>query len=99
MKIVVYDNSRGKAYKKTKRVFASLLIEVTKRCYLGTLPARIIKEMMYNISKKLSKLSDIIIFVEQVDGFHGWTGYHFGKPISKIKYEKFIKTNKYIING
>ena len=99
MNVVVFDNSRGKAYKKTKRIFASLLIELNKRCYVGALPARTIKEILNNITKKVSKLSDIIILVEQVDGFHGWTGYHFGRPISKIKYENFIKTNKYIING
>lgn len=40
--------------------------------------------------------ADVLILVEQVDGFHGWTGYHYGKPISKTKYENFLKTNRYI---
>jgi hypothetical protein len=96
MKIVVYDNSRGKAYKKTKRIFRSLLIEISNRCYIGNLPSRTIKDLLCNVKRKLSKLSDILILVEQIDGFHGWTGYHYGKPISKIKYENFLKTNKYL---
>jgi hypothetical protein len=98
MNIVIFDSSRGKAYKKTKRVFASLLVEISKRYYVGTLPSRVIKELLNNLTKKVSRLSDIIVLVEQIDGFHGWTGYHFGRSVSKIRYENFLKANKYIIN-
>ena len=62
----------------------------------GNLPSRIIKDLLCNVKRKVSKLSDVLILVEQVDGFHGWTGYHYGKPISKTKYENFLKTNRYI---
>ena len=99
MNIVIYDNSKGKSYRKTRRVFGGLLVQINNRCYIGSLPARTIKELLYNLSKKVSKLSDITIFVQQLDGFHGWAGYHFGRPISKINYEKFLKTNKYIKDG
>lgn len=51
MKIVVCDKSKGKAYKKTKRIFKSLLIEISNRCYIGNLPSRIIKDLLCNVKR------------------------------------------------
>lgn len=96
MNIIVFDNSRGKAYKKTRRHFSKILFKISDRNFVGTLPRRVIEELLFNLRKMVSKKSDLLILVAEKDGFLGWAGYHYGPPHVKQKYDFFLKTNRYI---
>lgn len=95
MNIIVFDNSRGKSYKKTCRHFSKVLIKISDRKFVGNLPRRIIEEMIFNVSKMVSKKSNLLILVANKDGFHGWAGYHFGKNEEKEKYIEFLIAEDY----
>lgn len=89
MNIVVFDNSKGKSYRKTRRHFSKLLVRLTDRQFVGNLPSRIIEQLLKNVRHMVSKNSDVLILVADKDGFHGWKGYHYGKTDSKLKYVNF----------
>lgn len=97
MNIVVFDNSKGIAYIKTKRHFSKILSRITHRIFVGNLPSRCISEMLYNIGFMVSKNSDILILVADKSGFHGWAGYHFGKTKCKTRYDNLLKSNRYLL--
>ena len=90
MNIVVFDNSQGACYKKTRRHLTKILVNITDRKYVGNLPSRIINDLLANMQKMVSKNSDVLILVEKKNGFHGWIGYHFGKSKEKEKYVDFL---------
>ena len=96
MNIVVFDQSKGKCFVKTRRYFSKILIRISNRKFVGNLPSRIIEELLFNLKTMISKKSDILILVSHKGGFYGWSGYHFGKTKSKIKYKKFLMSNRYI---
>lgn len=96
MKIVVFDGSKGKCYKKTSRHFSKVLYRINNRMFVGDMPARCIRKMLINLRSMVSKKSDVLVLVEENSGVYGWAGYHFGKTPSKIKYADLLNSNRYI---
>ena len=95
MNIVVFDNSSGKAWKKSRRLFAALLPQVSTRMFIGSLPKRIIEQLMYDLRCVVNKKSQVSIFVENKDGYSGWEGHFFGSD-RPTQLEDFFSSSKYI---
>lgn len=96
MKIIVFDNSRGKCYRKTRRHFSKILYRINHRIFVGDMPARCLKKMFFNLRTMVSKKSDILILIGEKEGVYGWAGYHFGMSRSKVKFSDLLKSNRYI---
>ena len=96
MLIYVFDKSKGKAFKKNRRRLASILFRVSNRNFVGDLPYRIIKTLIFDLKKDATKLSSTLILVESGagDGHFGWKGFFVGADDGK--YKNFLESNSYI---
>ena len=90
MNVVVYDKSKGKCFRKTRRLFSMFLININDREYVGDIPARTVMQLVKDVGRMVGKNSDVLILISKSDGYHGWFGYHFGREECKKKYENFL---------
>ena len=88
--MVVIDNSKGKAWKKTTKLYGMYLATISPRIYVGNLPKKTLEKMLLDTRTLVSRASDILVLVASRVGHHGWVGYHYGKPISQEKYQFFL---------
>ena len=73
MIIICQDKSRTeRTFRKSRRVLSSLLFRISKRVYIGSLPRRIIGQLIRHLKINASKGSNIYIWVENKSGFMGF---------------------------
>lgn len=63
MFIVIHNKSKGRVFRKTKRIITSVLPLVDKRLNIGDLPLRVLNQLIENLKKCASQGLNIKIFI------------------------------------
>ena len=93
MNIIVFDNSGGKSWKHSRRLFSSLLPTLTDRIFVGRLSKRVIESMIYDLKGKISRRSEILLLISNKSGYHGWEGYYYGRKDHMFRYNEYLDLN------
>lgn len=85
MKIIVYNNSRKKRFRTTKRIVSSLLPSVNPRLNIGRLPRRVIEQLICDLKKHSGRGCYIEIYIENNNGYHGFEIVNIGKKSPNLE--------------
>lgn len=93
MFVVIQNKSKGKSYRKTKRIISMVLPKVDIRLNIGDIPLRVLEKLIKNLKCEVNRGTNIKIFIKTASGFLGTTLIEIGK---KEKYlENFTLSNKH----
>lgn len=84
MRIVAINLSRKKAYRKSKRILASVLPTITIRTHLGDMPRRAIWALVQKLRETANRGTRLQLFIEDRDGYHGWKCLEIGKHTNQV---------------
>lgn len=79
MIILIYNRSRKKRFRSTKRVISSVLPSISNRLNIGNIPKRVIEELILDLKKFSGRGTAIEIYIENKDGYHGFEICMIGK--------------------
>lgn len=95
MFVVILNKSKGKTFRKTKRIISIVLPKVDLRMNMGEIPLRVLKELIMELKQHARRATNIKIFVKTKSGFSGCTLIEIGKKEKFL--ENFSKSNKHFI--
>lgn len=84
MRVLVFNKSRKRRFRSTKRIISSVLPSISNRLNIGDIPKRVLEKMILNLKSVAGKGTAIEIFIENKDGYHGFEVYFIGKVNSKV---------------
>lgn len=93
MLIVIYNKSRKKRLKTTKRILSSILYPVYDRLHIGNIPSRTIIDLIKKLKKHSEVGTNIKIFIESKEGYQGFKLISLGKKESKLEIFELSKSN------
>jgi hypothetical protein len=79
MIILIYNRSRKKRFRSTKRIISSVLPSISNRLNIGSIPKRVIEELILDLKKFSGRGTAIEIYIENKDGYHGFELCTIGK--------------------
>lgn len=95
MFIVINNKSKGKSFRRTKRIISTVLPKVDLRLNMGEIPLRILEQLIENLRRNVTKGTKVKIFIATSSGFSGATLIEIGE---KDKYlENFACSNKHFL--
>ena len=94
MIVVVYNASRKRRLKKSKRILSTILFSVNHRLHIGNIPSRNIVDLIKELKKISGNGTSIKIFIESKEGVNGFKVIQIGKQ--EDKYEKLEMTKSKI---
>ncbi|MBC7473939.1 MAG: hypothetical protein H7263_06575 [Candidatus Sericytochromatia bacterium] len=108
MIIIIINSSKKKAFRRSKRIIASVLQPISNRISLGDIPKRVLIELCKNLKISVTKGTSIQIFFESKNiGFRGFKCIQIGSikthleefTTSKSLIDLDLISNKLIINN
>ena len=86
MIIVVYNKSRKRRLKKTKRILSSVLFPINQRLHIGNIPSRTIIDLIKKIKLISGQGLNVKIFIESKEGYNGFKLIQIGKQEEQYEY-------------
>ena len=85
-RVIAFDWTESeRSFRRQRRFLGSVLVRISKRVYLGSLPKRTLESLEAQLRSKASKGSMVFLLVEDAAGYHGWSGTWIGtRPKTKI---------------
>jgi hypothetical protein len=104
MLVVVYNKSRKRRLKQTRRVLSSILFPIEKRLHIGDIPSRNIIDLIKKLKESSGIGLNIKFFIESKEGYKGFKLISLGKKnelleqfeISSSKIDEKLIKNKII---
>lgn len=84
MKVLIYNRSRKKRFRSTKRIISSVLPSISNRLNIGNVPKRVIEQLILQLKMVSGRGTAIEIYIENSDGYHGFEVVFIGKKNSKV---------------
>ncbi len=85
MIVVVYNNSRKRRMKKTKRILSSILFPVNHRLHIGNISSKNIVELINKIKDISGQGLNVKFFFESKEGYNGFKLIQIGKKEEKYE--------------
>lgn len=79
MIILIYNRSRKKRFRSTKRIISSVLPSISNRLNIGSIPKRVIESLILDLKKISGRGTAIEIYIENKDGYNGFELCTIGK--------------------
>lgn len=92
MDVIVVNKSKGKVFRSTRRIIGALLVPITKRVHIGSMPRRALKVMLRNLRAESRRGINIKVLYSSKAGYHGFKGIELGGGESFFVMFKASKT-------
>ncbi len=92
MLIIVFNKSRKRRLKQTKRILSNILFPVYDRLHLGNIPSRNIIDLIKKLKTHSGSGTNIKIFIESKEGYHGVKLISIGKKDEKLRIMELSKS-------
>lgn len=83
MRIVVFDYSDAKNFKKNRKILGKCLFNIADKNWFGNIPMRVIYQLIKQLKKIASKNTKIIILVADRTSPLKWSVYEIGSKNSE----------------
>ena len=91
MIVVIFNQSRKKSFRRTKRIVTAVLPPINNRMNIGDVPKRVLIQLVKNLRDGTTKGVSIQLFFEEKDGFRGFKCIEFGKKSNQVI--DFVRVN------
>lgn len=104
MNVLIYNKSRKKSFRKSKRIISSVLPQISNRVNIGNIPKRIAIKLVEDLRKSVNRGTKIEVYIEDLDGYMGFKMFAIGKKTGdsffgiKTKLDEFFQPVKKIIS-
>lgn len=104
MNVLIYNKSRKKSFRKSKRIISSVLPQISNRVNIGNIPKRIAIKLVEDLRKSVNRGTKIEVYIEDLDGYMGFKMFAIGKKSGdsffdiKTKLDEFFQPIKKIIS-
>ena len=103
MNVLIYNKSRKKSFRKSKRIISSVLPQISNRVNIGNIPKRIAIKLVEDLRKSVNRGTEIEFYIEDLDGYMGFKMIPIGKkPLNSFfdietRLDEFFQPVKKII--
>ncbi len=93
MIIIIYNNSRKKSFRQTKRIITQVLPDINNRMNFGDVPKRVALQLIVNLKKVANRGTNIKIFIATKEGYRGFKGIEIGKKNNFMEKFNYCKSH------
>ncbi len=79
MNVLIFNKSRKKSFRQTKRLISAVLPQISNRLNIGDIPKRVILKMIEDLRKIVNRGTCIEIYIEDRSGYMGFRLINIGK--------------------
>lgn len=79
MRVLIFNKSRKKRFRKSKRIISSVIPSISNRLNIGDVPQRVINELIAQLKSISGKGTAVEIYIENKSGYHGFEIVFIGK--------------------
>ncbi len=84
MLVIIYNKSRKRRLRTSRRILSSILFPINDRLHIGNIPSRTVIELIKKLKEKAGKGTNIKFFIESKEGYHGFKMIAIGKKEEKF---------------
>lgn len=102
MVVIIFNTSKKKSFRGSKRIIAMVLQPITNRVAIGDIPKRILIKLMKDLKQNVTRGTSLQIFFESKNlGFRGFKCVQIGikrKHLDEFMFSKSLIDNDLILN-
>lgn len=96
MIVLIFNKSRKKSFRRTKRIISSVLPPLSNRLNIGSIPRRIILQLIDDLKKVVNRGTKIEFYIEDSDGYMGFKMVSIGKKSKESFFEIPTKFDRFL---